>query len=80
MSQDPLVHLHVLVDGCGQQLPQAVRAVQPTPVTRLHWLWGGGKHQHQHTHVQVSTHACSAIFHAYVERQRRKHESEFARE
>lgn len=37
VSQDPLVHLHVLVHGGGHQLPQAVGAVQPSAVARLHW-------------------------------------------
>lgn len=37
VSQDPLVHLHVLVDGGGNQLPQPVGAVEPAAEARLHW-------------------------------------------
>lgn len=35
VSQDPLVHLHVLVHGRGHQLPETVRAIQPAAETRL---------------------------------------------
>lgn len=35
VSQDPLVHLHVLVHGRGHQLPEAVRAVQSAAEARL---------------------------------------------
>lgn len=37
VPQDPLVHLHVLVHGRGNQLPEAVGAVQPAAKARLHW-------------------------------------------
>lgn len=36
VSQDSLVHLHVLVYSSGNQLPEAVGAVQSTAVARLH--------------------------------------------
>ena len=38
VSQDPLVHLHVLVHGGRHQLPQAVGAVQPAAEAGLHWM------------------------------------------
>lgn len=37
VSQDPLVHLHVLVHGRGHQLPETVGAIQPAPEARLDW-------------------------------------------
>lgn len=36
VSQDPLVHLHVLVHSRGHQLPEAVGAVQSAAEARLH--------------------------------------------
>lgn len=37
VSQDPLVHLHVLVHGRGHQLAQAVGSVESAAVARLDW-------------------------------------------
>jgi len=53
VSQDPLVHLHVLVDGRGQELAQAVRAVQTAPVTRLHWCSGWRKKYRETKHART---------------------------
>ena len=44
VSQNPLVHLHVLVHGCGHQLAESVRAVQSPAERRLHYT---------HTHTEA---------------------------
>lgn len=41
VSQNPLVHLHVLVHSRGHQLPQTVRAVEPAAEARLHYSRDG---------------------------------------
>lgn len=67
VSQNSLVHLHMLVNSCRHQLTQPIRAIQPPTVYCLHWSMQVFKKHHEKIHftrknVGLLTSGCELMF------------------